>query len=152
MTPVASETAQAFARSTMYIMLDTDLPAAAGTYTVEINFAATANGTAGAVSFTGVDQATPHDTPVTGSSSSGTPSIAVSSEAGDLVVDTYSWRENENLSEGAGQTENYATTGREPANGSSREAGAASVTMSYSSPGSNSKNWSQIGLNLNVAP
>ena len=93
---------------------------------------------AGAVSFTGVDQTTPLGTFVSATNSCSTcsekPSVTVSSAAGELVFDTVA-RKGSVLVVGPGQTEQWHLCAggncSEVDGGASIELGAASVTMSW---------------------
>ncbi len=72
-------------------------------------------------------------TPLTGAqtSTSGTPSVTVSSGSGDLVFDHFTHRTNAAITTGAGQTQiMYQLNGSTMRAKASTEAGAASVTMS----------------------
>jgi hypothetical protein len=111
---------------------------------------------AGAVSLialTGVDQTTPNGTAVL-ASGTGNPTLAVASEAGDLVVDFVVKKETGGTAfvAGAGQTEPAGVEVHANANDEgcsmSYEAGAASVTMSWTGP---TEEWCQIGVNVNAA-
>lgn len=104
-----------------------------------------------AASFTGVDQSTPNDTPVTASSAAGANTTAtVSSATGDMVVDGVAVNLSTAPTADASQTT--------PANGTldnaamsgaiSYEAGAASVAMDWTHVATAV---SQIALNLNAA-
>lgn len=90
-------------------------------------------GSAGAVSYKGVDTSDPIGTPVTAGVTSNNISAVASSSVGELVVDTVGARNagSLDLTVGAGQTQRYnqKTTGRSC--GGSEEAGAGSVTMSW---------------------
>jgi len=83
----------------------------------------------GAQSFFNVDQVSPFGTTVTASGNSSTASAVVSSAANEMVVDAVASGFFD-LTSGAGQTQDY---NRSPfiRGGGSREAGGASVTMSW---------------------
>lgn len=99
------------------------------------------------VSLTGVDQTTPVGTEATAEGSSTTPSVAVSSAAGELVVDAVGgFSPAGSVAVGAGQTsrvENENWGGNDAAAGMSTEDGAASVTMSWTI---SSAPWSIVGV------
>lgn len=90
---------------------------------------------AGCDSWTGVSQTAPFGTPVLNNAATGSPTVTVSSAAGEVVVDVAAWdRSNGGAgSVGAGQTSRWktqnSTTGT--AGAGSSEAGAASVTMTW---------------------
>ena len=88
----------------------------------------------GAVSFDGVHQTTPTGTFAGASGSSNSPSRVVSSATGELVLDVLMARDQPTATAGAGQTARWNRTnggsGRVRGAGST-EAGAASVTMSW---------------------
>jgi uncharacterized repeat protein (TIGR01451 family) len=109
---------------------------ASGTGTITVNMSAAAVFGAGGASFSGVDQTTPLGTFVSAGNNSTTPTVTVTSAAGELVFDTLAARgDSLTATVGAGQTQlwNY-TTGSSPNDvigASSTEPGAASVTMSW---------------------
>ena len=131
---------------------------AVSTADVVVTFASSARGCAQAATYSGVHQTTPHGTAAAAGGSSLTPSVAVTSAAGELVVDIAATRdETKTLTPGAGQTE-------EPAGGfvgasgagstsvqaaASREDGAASVTMSWTN--SVSSSWAISAVPLKPA-
>jgi hypothetical protein len=90
-------------------------------------------------------------TPVRGGSAtgdsqtSGTPSIAVTSQAGDLVVDVIEISHIISAA-GSGQTQRGTAAGGSRAVAVSDEAGAASVTMDWSVGGSAA--WDMVGFSL----
>lgn len=124
---------------------------ATGANTISITFAASTRGVGGSLSCTGVDQSTPNDAIV--EELTGDASIAVASATNDLVLDYYGCdSEVTDITPGAGQTESFdQIAGGGFARGfSSREAGAASVTMSWSAaPGAIRLHW---GINVNQVP
>ena len=104
--------------------------------------------------YTGVHQTTPTGTVATATGNSTAPSVAVTSAALELVVDHAGWNSGAGqIDVGAGQTERK----RSPASGdgismntaSSDEAGAASVTMSWTIVTSQ---WLIQGVPLKPAP
>jgi len=116
---------------------------ASGANNIAITFSANVRAVAGGMSYTGVHQTTPLGTAATAGASSGTTAtVTVSSAAGELVVDTVGARENtsenQSLTKGAGQTQRYNGVSRTGTGSNSNvvgagseEAGAASVTMSW---------------------
>jgi len=114
---------------------------ATGANNIVITFSAILRAVAGGMSYTNVNQTTPFGTAATATANSMTPSVAVSSAAGELVVDTVGIRENpavnQTLTVGAGQTQRYnlrswtSGTNNNVVGAGSEEAGAASVTMSW---------------------
>lgn len=124
-----------------------------GTADVVVTLSGARNLAAGAVSYFGVDQASPL-TPSTARGSSTTASVAVASASGEVVVDAVSADGDAlSLTKGAGQTQQYNTnTGTANGNiqaAASTEAGAASVTMSWTLGASAS--WSIISVALKPA-
>lgn len=101
------------------------------------------------VSYTGVDQADPSDTPVQSGGTQTSETDDVTSATGDLVVDAI------NINSGAALTGGDQTERAENANGGnvsggiSEEAGAATVTMSWSWDAT-SQRVSHISVNLNA--
>ena len=103
----------------------------------------------GTISYTGANAV---GTAVTDSASTSTASVVVTSATGDMVTDCVSTdgqNPSAKLTVGAGQTERtvYLDAGVDFSGQTSTEAGAASVTMSYSMP-SNAAGWSMIGMNI----
>jgi hypothetical protein len=99
-----------------------------------------------AISFTGADQTTPVGTPTLGTGTSTTPSVAVNSASGDIVVDCVCVEHSGTFSVGAGQTARWngiATNGFIKYAGST-ETGGGTVTMSWSN--TSSQAWAQIGV------
>lgn len=108
---------------------------------------------AGCASYTGVNQTTPLGTAVTGGDASTAPSVTVSSASGELVVDALAVNSpsGSGYSLGAGQTErwSHSISGgnfNAPEAVSSTEAGAGSVTMSYTL--NNAWNWALAAVPL----
>lgn len=121
------------------------------------NWVLTATGStdivAGCGSYTGVNQTTPLGTASQGAGASTAPSVTVSSAAGELVVDglAVDSPSGSGYTLGAGQTERWSHTVaggnfNNPEAVSSTEAGAASVTMSYTL--NNSWNWALAAVPL----
>lgn len=117
---------------------------AAGTANVVVTLSATSGAIAStAVSFTGVDQSTPLGTCVTATGFNAAPTVAVSSAAGELVVDALAVFDGIGAAAptvGASQTQRaYGEHGHAFGDfgaGASTEAGAGTVTMSWSLSGS----------------
>ncbi|MBN1567004.1 MAG: DUF2341 domain-containing protein [Acidobacteria bacterium] len=110
----------------------------AGTYSIVVTLDSAARFVGGAISLNGVDQNTPLGTYAGTSGNSSSPSITVTSEEGGLVVDAMGYgTSNYTATAGAGQTQQWTqvTTNGTASNNargySSTEAGAASVTMSW---------------------
>lgn len=105
-----------------------------------------------ASSWTGVDQTTPLGTSASASGTSTTPSVDVSSAAGEVVVDSVGAgaTTSTTLTVGAGQTQ-ISTT--QPLNAgvgaSSYEDGAATTTMSWTA--SSSAAWATVGVPLKAS-
>ena len=106
----------------------------------------------GIVSYTGVDQTTPEDTPPTGTTGApgSTPSITVTSATSDLVIDAASTKEDSTANTaGTNQTERaqlYAPLDERIM--MSEEAGAASVPMTWTGT---FEEWAQVAASLNPA-
>lgn len=126
---------------------------ATGAHTVSVAFTSggvgSVNVKAGSKSFTGVDQTTPYDGVTTAFGSSTTPSVAVSSAAGNMVSDAVA---NGAAIASSGQTLRWnrdLDTSSAGGNGAGATAdGAASVTMSYSVT---SDWWGIVGYNIRAA-
>lgn len=107
----------------------------------------------GAVDFTGVDQTTPFGTPATATGTAATITVNISSATGELVVDAVkSFRTgNTALSPGANQTEHVdINSGATDSHAVSTEAGAATVTMSwtYTDGTLTDYSWATAGVSL----
>ena len=126
---------------------------ATGANNVVVTFSATTfSAVAGAVSFSGVHQSAPVGSYVSASGTSTAPSVNASSEAGGMVIDCLAVAVGGAPSVGASQTQRWndnETTGGETGAGST-EAGAASVTMSWSLGSSYA--WAIGALPLKAAP
>ena len=120
--------------------------------TTNVVITLTGNGTiaAGATTFTGVDQTTPLGTSVSASGVGNTASILVSSQTGEMVFGTVAYDSSPTLSlpGGSGQTmlwnRRVPTPGNTLAGAASTEAGAASVTHSYSS--TENQDWAIVAV------
>ena len=102
------------------------------TVTVTLAASATARFAAGAISLTNVDQGTP----IIGGLTSNTgnddsPTVAVSSASGELVVDTLASMNDSEATAGAGQDRQWSPTTVSVRGAGSTEPGAASVNMSW---------------------
>ena len=85
----------------------------------------------GNISFTGADQTTPDGAFNSAIGNSTTPSVVITSATGEIVMDTLDYAEV-GAAPGAGQTEQWDSSTGAAINGAgSTEAGAASVTMSW---------------------
>lgn len=125
---------------------------ATGSNTVAVSLSTTEQEvSAGVMSFTGVDQTTPVGTAATATGSGTTPSVAVSSTTGELVVDALAIENAGTLSVGAGQTSRYNTFGAGGWNkhAGSTEPGAVSTTMSWSDTVGGE--WAIIGVPMKPA-
>lgn len=130
---------------------------ASGTHDVVVSMSAAAVVAGGAHSYTGVDQTTPIGTAATATGNSNAPSVNVSSATDQLVVDSGGHSNStSNGTVGSGQTQSYhdkstgAATSNVVAYGS-REAGAPTVTMSWSTSDSNARPWAIVGVPLRPA-
>ena len=103
----------------------------------------------GAATYTGVDGNIPFGSASTATGTSTTASVAVTSAANELVVDVVA-ANNASLTVGASQTERWNTAATSSVRGAhSQEAGAASVTMSWTV--GSSVAWATIGAPLKQA-
>ena len=103
----------------------------------------------GVTTYTGVDQTVPLGSFSGAEDNSITPSLTVSSAAGELVHDVISFR-NVTLTVGTGQTQLWnVSPGSEANGGGSTEPGAASVTMSWTPSGS--QDWAMAGISIKRA-
>lgn len=108
----------------------------------------------GAISATGVNQTTPvrSGSLQTQNADSASPSLTISSAAGDLVVDFITVGQS-NVpgvapAAGAGQTSRYTQTGSYSGVGGSTEPGASSVTMTWTTTGIGAPELAYIGFSL----
>jgi hypothetical protein len=114
---------------------------ATGSNTFQVNFggggADCADLAISAVSMTGVDPTTPIGTQASANGTGNTLSVNVTSTTDELVVDSFSSQWLGVFSVGAGQTQRANVQGSNGflRHGSSTEAGAASVTMSWTTSG-----------------
>lgn len=65
-----------------------------GTATVQFTTGAASNLAIGAVSYSGVDQATPDRTPTVGTGTASSPSTSITTTSGDVVAEFFWWRSN----------------------------------------------------------
>ena len=118
----------------------------AGTANIVATFNGTVQVVGGGAAFNGVDQTTPTGVFAGAGGTSTTPTVNASSAAGDLVLDTLYGNDGPTATPGAGQTSQWTLAtgsgGGKARGAGSTEAGAASVTMSYTL--SSSLEW-QIG-------
>ncbi|HJY77841.1 MAG TPA: DUF4347 domain-containing protein, partial [Burkholderiales bacterium] len=128
---------------------------AAGTADVVVTLAGAASMSAGATTFFGVDQATPYANTAFAQGGGGAASVTVASAPGELVVDSVVSHAISTFNTGAGQTvlwsELLGNTPKDPFNASSTEAGAASVTMSWTKTGTGVGHWASAALSLRAA-
>lgn len=158
MTPVGAaelDTADNGTWTRMYVHTSPTCDNAAHNYVID-----TATGTnflvGGIVFLEDANTASPHDVQATAQGTTGAPTVNVSSAVGDLVIDCVTARNsNVDIAVGAGQTIAAAvaqTTNATAANNvegaSSREAGAASVTMSWT-VGATPPSWTIVGASFN---
>jgi|GEM_PF-2380773 len=148
MTSVATSTNGGLTVNLFYLVAPTG-----GANTVSVTLSGTANAViCGASSYTGVDQTTPLGTAATATGTSVTPSVNVTSATNELVVDVMAATVISTPSADASQTSRYATFvsagSKSTGSGSSDEAGASSVTMSWSI---SSAPWAIIGVPMKPA-
>lgn len=135
---------------------------ASGTANIVVTLSAAANFTAGATTFFNVDHTTPFGAPVTGIGS-GDPSLTVASAPGELVVDVIADRDIDgtgSVTVGANQSPLWVqwngNTSADATGACSSEAGAASVTMSWTTTGGGAGEWAAVAVSLkpgtNTAP
>ncbi len=103
----------------------------AGAQTVTVTLSAADDKVAGAITVTGSDTSTPISNHAGATGNSATPSVTVTSASGELVVDTVTLFEGGTWTPGAGQTERWDRQQTPVSGAGSTEAGAASVTMSW---------------------
>ncbi len=116
---------------------------------VDVVLSRSADGTTvGVTTFTGVDQSTPLGTFASATGGSGSASVSVASATGELVFDTVAVDDSADydLVPGGGQTQRWDLYGSEVSGGGSTEAGATSVTMSWTWSGSDA--WSIGGISI----
>ena len=112
------------------------LAPATGTHTVTVTTAASVRFAAGAESFTGVDQTTPHGTFQSASGNGVTSSLTViGGSTGELVVDVLGRDDPSNASVATGQTQRWNQKTNRASGASSTKPGATSVTMTWTVTG-----------------
>jgi uncharacterized repeat protein (TIGR01451 family) len=108
--------------------------------------------TAGATSFFGVNQSSAFGTLRTAIGEKNTPSVAVNSGGGELVVDAVASHSAGSGAAGSGQTERWrqstGTGGSDVWGSSSTKPGALSVTMSWTLSGSGAGEWAAVAVPL----
>ena len=131
---VKGKQASASVQSEIWFLLS---PAVTGTKSIKITYGASVVCTSGSSSYSGVGQATPFNaaSPQGATASTGTITVAVTSAVGELVVDSVvdpEFSVADTLVPSGSQTTIYnITNGGNNAGGASDQAGAASVTMSW---------------------
>lgn len=124
---------------------------ASGANNVVITLSASVDGEliGGAVSMTGVDQATPVGTAANATGQSTTPTVTVTSAVDEMVMDSVAYNLTTGATPGAGQTERWERLASLTNSGvGSTEAGAASVVMDWTTLLSD---WATVGLPFNEA-
>ena len=116
-----------------------------GTNSVAVAVTNSNEASAAAITYSNVNQSTAVGTPTTGGGSGSAPSIAVTSAVGEVVVDGVCSTDNVTFTAGAGQTKRAGLAVNNVSNGASEEAGAASVTMSWTN---SVTDWAAIGVSL----
>lgn len=125
-----------------------------GSVTVTATLSASSIAAIGCISFSGVDQTTPHGTAATATATSAAPSVTVTSAVGEIAVGAFSqkWGSTTVITAGSGGTkqweENAVSSSLNAAD--STESGAASVVMDWTT-GSNSQEWNATGLSIKPA-
>lgn len=100
-------------------------------------------------SYCGVDQATPHGTVATAAGSDTPVTVDVTSAAGEMVVDTIFTHNAVTADAGQTETANVATNEGNHVVASSREAGASTVTMSWTQVAGDY--WGAVAIPLKAA-
>jgi hypothetical protein len=123
-----------------------------GASTIQANFSEVMNGvTISASTYCNVDQTTSTGTLAKARGNGTTATVNVTSAAGELVIDAVYVQGNTALTIGGGQTQRYNQNGSaDPSHRSSEEAGAASVTMSWTWTGA--VEWAILGVPLKPGP
>jgi hypothetical protein len=124
----------------------------AGTANVVVTLGASHEFVAGATSFFGVDLTTPFGTPVVAQGSTGSPSATISSATGEVILDAVSSKGIASSTVGTGQMQLWnlenGSTSSDAWGASSTKAGAASVTMDWTTT---SSSWAQIAVAIKPA-
>lgn len=128
------------------------LSPASGTKLIKVTYSASAAVTTGSASYSGVDQTTPFNaaSPESAAGTTATATVNITSAVGELVIDSVNDNENapDTLVVGGGQTTiSNISVGTNTAGACSEEAGAASVTMSWSGL-TLSAPWAIVGVSL----
>lgn len=121
-----------------------------GTHDVVVSMAGSVDVVATAVGLTGINQSSPLANEIDAEGTSTTPSVTVSSAAGDWVLDCVTWDIDgaASVTPGAGQTQlGQDTQGGNCGHAVSWKSGAASVTTSWTIGAS--KDWSIVGVSIN---
>jgi hypothetical protein len=122
-----------------------------GNYNLTVNLLGSDNSIVGVQTFTGVNQATPFGTFVSATGASTTATVNASSAAGELVYGVVGWNNGNLNTIGAGQTEYWDMQMNSSISGAgSTEAGAATVTMSWTNAGA--QPWSIAAVPMRAAP
>ncbi len=122
-----------------------------GTANVVVSLGATTAIKGGAVTYNGVDQATPNGTYTSATGTGTTATLNVSSATGKLVLDITNWDNNPTgYTIGANQSSAWSLTNTAHRGVATTEAGAATVTMS--STVSASKQWEMGAISINASP
>lgn len=126
---------------------------ATGAQTVTTTFSASVDGAiCGVVTFSAANQTTLLDAAATADAVSGNPTVNVTSATGEIVVDVVSIDRGA-PTVGGGQTQHWNDDDANDGDvfgAGSREAGASSVTMSWTNGGADG--WALIGASVNGAP
>jgi len=126
-----------------------------GTANVVVTLGGNTDGIAvGVTTFTNVNQFAPLGSFASAQGKSATPSVSTTSAAGELVLDTVAFKDGLALDVGANQTQLWsaANSANKVRGAGSTEAGAASVTMSWSQPSSTIKEWAIGAVSIKPAP
>lgn len=126
-----------------------------GTANIVVTLSATVDATAGAISFAGVNQTAPLGSVAGSQGTDQTPSVTIVSAVGEVVADVMSANGDSGaVAVGANQTQQWnQNTGTSDANefgAQSTEAGAASVTMSWSL--TNANKWAILAVPIKPSP
>jgi len=130
---------------------------ASGTNTLTATLAGTQDEMClGGIPFEGVDQTTPHGTvPTVATGTTGTPTVNVASATDEIVVD-FAYGGFSDIAVGTGQTSRWEEEGIGSApylnsGGASTEAGATTVTMSWSGTAGDIPDWLTCGVSVKPA-
>lgn len=127
---------------------------ALGTNTVAVLFSSSTSGTAGATSWTGVNQTVPLGLGVSAGARSTAPSLAVSSATDETVHDVLAWNRRGTTAATAtidpSQSQRWNVNSSSAGGAASTKAGAASVTMNWTL--SVSKDWALVSASIKPVP